>query len=580
VVVRGKEPGAQTLVAGGAREPADVPAPPETPAYSLEEGAPLLPPRPAGWWLWGLPLLVMAVTLAVSAALALAAQSIYSHNERRLLTLRVREGAALVAATLPSVQTPLASAAELADATGGDVSKFRRYVSAYAGPQGPFDSISLWRLPTPGERPLTVVGAPLKLLSTPGGVARAAQLFAQVRRSGRLSLIGLLSGPDPRLGYAFATPGGGGSFVAYGEGVIAGPRPIRIARSGAFSDVDYALYLGALPARSALLLTDSRTTPLRGRTATDRIGFGDGTLTLVMAPRTPLAGSLPRDLPWIVGIGGFVLALIGALTTLRLIERRRHAERLAGSLHAVAAENRRLFSEQRTIAQTLQRALLPEALPSLEGLEISAHLQPGERGLEIGGDWYDAIELGERRLLLVVGDVSGRGLRAAGTMAALRFAVRAYAAEGLEPEEILTRLSSLLDLRSGGQMTTVLCVLVDTDAHALRVVSAGHLPPALIEGDHARFLPCEVGLPVGVERSPSYRSSAAQVAPGAVLLAFTDGLVERRGESIDRGLARLLAAAVPLRTEPLPELLVGLVERLRSPAPPDDTVLVALRWMS
>ena len=148
-----------------------------------------------------------------------------------------------------------------------------------------------------------------------------------------------------------------------------------------------------------------------------------------MSSRVSLAGSLPRDLPWLIGIIGVLLSVAAALLTLRLTQRRRSAEELAGRLEVTASENRRLYAEQRTIAQTLQHAMLPEVLPQIPGMLASARYEAGEQGVDIGGDWYDVIDLDDGRLLLVVGDVSGRGLRAASTMAALRYAIRAYAAE-------------------------------------------------------------------------------------------------------------------------------------------------------
>ena len=118
------------------------------------------------------------------------------------------------------------------------------------------------------------------------------------------------------------------------------------------------------------------------------------------------------------------------------------------SLERIAEENRRLYSEQRTIAQTLQHALLPEALPKIQGVETGARYEAGVEGVDIGGDWYDLIALDDHRLLLVVGDVSGRGVRAAATMASLRYAIHAYAAQNDPPATILTKLSKLVNVGS------------------------------------------------------------------------------------------------------------------------------------
>ena len=134
----------------------------------------------------------------------------------------------------------------------------------------------------------------------------------------------------------------------------------------------------------------------------------------------------------------------------RLVGRRQHAEELA-------TENARLFAQQRTVAQTLQHSLLPDVLPEVAGASVAVRYLAGAEEVDIGGDWYDVIALDGGRTLFIVGDVSGRGLRAATVMAALRFGARAYAAEGDEPEIILSKLSQLLSVDRDGHFATVLC---------------------------------------------------------------------------------------------------------------------------
>jgi serine phosphatase RsbU (regulator of sigma subunit) len=302
------------------------------------------------------------------------------------------------------------------------------------------------------------------------------------------------------------------------------------------------------------------------------IPFGDTFLTVRATRRASLAGSLPRDLPWVIGIVGVLLTIGAGALTIRLIQRRRRTEQLAD-------ENRQLYAEQRGIAQTLQHALLPAELPQLHGLQASARYEAGVEGVEIGGDWYDAIAVGDKRLLLVVGDVSGRGLQAATTMAALRYGIHAYAAQGDEPGTILTKLNKLVSVKSSGQLATVLCALVDPDARELTITSAGHLPPLLISDGRGEFVNTDVGLPIGVDRNAEYTSVTVPVAPGATLLAFTDGLVERRGESIDVGLGRLREHAASNHAT-LDELLTRVVSNLRHDGAEDDTAIAGIRWLS
>ena len=527
-------------------------------------------------WPYWAPVAVVIVGLLVTAVLALVSHAQYNNNEKRLLGLRVKEVAAVLVQAQPNIQIPLASAAALADATNGNAAKFRRFVAPYVGPQQPhqFVTVSLWRAGAAQHGPIAVVGRPPALT----GVGADAQAFlARAARTPKLSLIGLGKPAFTAIGYAFTTPESTSRFIAYGESVLAPDRRSRLDRNTAFSDLDYAVYLGNSERTQKLLVTSVGRLPIRGQQSRLKIPFGDTFLSLVVAPRQSLAGALPQRLPLIITLVGIVLALGAGALTLRLVQRRHAAELLAGRLEHAVEENQRLFAEQRTIAQTLQHALLPEQLPAIRGVVASAWFEPGQRGVEIGGDWYDVIPLGDQRLLLVVGDVSGRGLRAAATMASLRYAIHAYAAQHDPPATILTKLSRLLSVDSGGQLATVLCALVDVGAHELTVTSAGHLPPLLISGGHGQYVETEVGVPIGVQEDASYTSTTVSVPPGATFLAFTDGLVERRGEDLDRGLARLRDAATANHGR-LADLVGGLVTQLRHGPSEDDTAIVGIRW--
>src|SRR5581483_11146037 len=444
----------------------------------------------AGWPYW-VAVAVFVVGLIVTGVLGWISASTYTSNENRLLNLRARDAGTLLTGALPTLQIPLASAAALADATNGDTDKFQSFIRPSVGPQGKgqFVSVSLWRLGAGSPQQLTNVGLAPVLASSP---TRLAAFFANARQGGKLKVIGLLNSPQPRLGYAFTSAGLTGRYVAYAESALPANRHSRFQRSSSFSDLDYALYLGREQTRANLLVTDLTDLPIRGRHASVTIPFGDIVLMFVVTPRRPLAGSLAQRLPWLVAIVGLLLSIGAAALTARLIDRRNHAEQLARSLELIADENRRLYAEQRTIARTLQHALLPERLPKVRGVETSARYEAGVEGVDIGGDWYDLIALDDRRLLLVVGDVSGRGVRAAATMAALRFAIQAYAAQNDPPDAILSKLSRLINVNRTGQLATILCALVDVEAHRLTVTSAGHLPPLLISDGTGTFVQSEV----------------------------------------------------------------------------------------
>jgi len=518
---------------------------------------------------------VVLVGIAVTVALSLAARAIYDNNENRLLGLRVRELSLVLSNAITSVQTPLASAAELADASSGNAQKFRALMAPYVGPGRQFVSVSLLRLGSARPTPTVVVGTAPALFARP---AQAAAFFSRAARSNLLSVTGILGSARPRLGYEFNTPRVKTGFAVYAENVLPRNRRSRIASGSGFADLDYAIYLGrARPTRTTLLLTDISRFPITGRQASQIVPFGDSAFTLVVTPNTSLGGAFFEDLPWIIAVLGVLLSLAAATLADRLVRRRREAEQLAGVLDRVAAENLVMYTEQRSIAQTLQHALLPEGFPKLRGLASSARYVPAASGIDVGGDWYDLVEVDDHRVLLVVGDVSGHGLRAATTMASLRYAALAYASSDPRPGSVLSRLSNFVNDQDPSYFATALCAVIDVDGHRVTVASAGHIAPLLIEGATGRFVEIEVGVPIGVSREAPYAEVTVSVSPGATLLAFTDGLVERRGEVLDVGLSRLCAAATakPLALDDLVEMLAS---DLASDGHHDDTAILGVRW--
>jgi serine phosphatase RsbU (regulator of sigma subunit) len=163
-------------------------------------------------------------------------------------------------------------------------------------------------------------------------------------------------------------------------------------------------------------------------------------------------------------------------------------------------------------------------------------------------------------------------------MAELRFAIHAYAAQDDPPAVILSKLSRLVNVRTSGQIATILCALVDIKRRHVTVTSAGHLPPLMISDGSGTYIHSEVGVPIGVRSGVRYNSTGVDAPPAATLLAFTDGLVERRGESIDAGLERLERAATSQPAD-LDDLLDHLVTELRADGGDDDTAIAGLRWL-
>jgi putative methionine-R-sulfoxide reductase with GAF domain len=242
---------------------------------------------------------------------------------------------------------------------------------------------------------------------------------------------------------------------------------------------------------------------------------------------------------------------------------------------ALAIARAQLHEREANIAETLQRALLPDSLPAVEGVRLSARFTPGSE-VQVGGDWYDALPLPSGRLALVIGDVAGKGVRAASLMGELRTAVRAYALDEDEPQRILGRVNRLV-LRSR-HMATALLAILDPASGAFTFASAGHLPPLRVRasGD-AELLSGGRSTPLLAFRD-SVEPGRAVLEPGDRLLLYTDGLVERRGEPIDVSLERLVRCASARHDDDLDVAVDALIAAMLPPegAVHDDTAVIAL----
>jgi serine phosphatase RsbU (regulator of sigma subunit) len=393
-----------------------------------------------------------------------------------------------------------------------------------------------------------------------------------------LNIVDMLATKRPSLDFEYGSTGPGRRFAVFAEKPLPASRRSKLEKNSAFADLGYALYLGPSKRAQQLLVTSERRLPIEGLQASDTVPFGAGAFTLVVRPREPLGGGFFQALPWLIAIFGVLISLAATLMTDRLAKRRRRAELLAGELDALAEENRELYIEQRGIAQTLQQALLPATLPTLRGLRVRAQYVPAQSGGEVGGDWYDVVAVSGRRALLVIGDVSGHGIDAATAMALVRHATLAYVAQDPQPGVVLGKLSAFVSGVTHQYFATVLCALIEIDTHRLTVASAGHLPPLLLDGAHGEYLKLEPEPPIGYPHDSTFREATITVPPEATLVAFTDGLVERRGEVLDEGLDRLREMASRERLDD--DLLARLARDLTSDDHRDDTALVSIQWQS
>ena len=250
---------------------------------------------------------------------------------------------------------------------------------------------------------------------------------------------------------------------------------------------------------------------------------------------------------------------------------------LVGDRVALAVDRARLFEHERHIAETLQRSLLPEQLPQIPGMAVAVRYLPAGSGMEVGGDWFDMLDLGDGRVVLAMGDVVGRGVRAAALMGKLRTSLEAYAFDGRSPEEVVERLHSLMERQHRAEMATLLYVDLAPDRGSAELASAGHMP-LLIRGANggARFATGDVSPPLGALPFVRFQASRVNLEPGSELLLFTDGLVEVRGTSIELRLEELRRTVEAGPSDP-DALCDALLERmLGHDEPQDDVALLVL----
>ncbi|MEV6812204.1 SpoIIE family protein phosphatase, partial [Micromonospora sp. NPDC051296] len=245
-------------------------------------------------------------------------------------------------------------------------------------------------------------------------------------------------------------------------------------------------------------------------------------------------------------------------------------------LVGVRLENAQLYEAEHRIATTLQHSLLPRTLPQLPGAVVASRYLPGTADVEVGGDWYDVVARDDDELVLVIGDVVGKGVPAAAAMGQLRNALRAYVLEGFDPGESLTRLNRLVGSTESRSFATVFCLWFSPRTGQLRYASAGHPSPLLIRGPDVAFLHDRaLGPPVGAIPGTGYETASGELRAGDRLLLYTDGLIEDRQVGIDVALAQLRAdAARP--GDHVADLIDAVVERVADRPRRDDVAVLAL----
>lgn len=247
---------------------------------------------------------------------------------------------------------------------------------------------------------------------------------------------------------------------------------------------------------------------------------------------------------------------------------------------ALAIDNARLYQQQKDFSETMQRSLLPSALPEVEGIEVGRVYESAAR-VDVGGDVYDFLHLDDGRLAVILGDVTGKGIQAAADMAMARFSFRALARMHPEPGDFLRSVNEVVvDEIEPGKFITLLYVLVDAQARTVACASAGH-PAALLlspSGEVGQL--AEHGLALGIDSDQEYGAASAELAPGTTVVLFTDGVVEARHEGELYGeerLSALLEQSAGFEPQALAEATLADCRSFAGGELSDDCAVVCLR---
>jgi GAF domain-containing protein len=248
----------------------------------------------------------------------------------------------------------------------------------------------------------------------------------------------------------------------------------------------------------------------------------------------------------------------------------------------VALSNATRFQREHVVAEVLQRAVLPDFLPNVEGLQFDAEYRAGAAGTYVGGDWYDVFQLDDRRVIFSVGDVMGKGAPAAALMGQVRSAIRAYAVAGQSPSEVLSSLDHLFDALVEDRVVTVVVGIIDPTRGTVEMANAGHPSPLIVRADGvATFTSNQSSLLIAAGLGgPERPADALTLHPGDALVMYSDGLIERRSELITVGMQRLADAATAVALGGWPARAASeLATRLGDDERADDVVVLSLRYV-
>ena len=364
----------------------------------------------------------------------------------------------------------------------------------------------------------------------PAAVEAHSAVIATLDETGKLELLGLDDGGDVRS-ERFLDLGGADSIV---QSVITGVQPAWLS-----SSFDW-----------------------RGDTATDVLA-GEGAALAV----------LPLTAEGVVGV------LAVSYPRIRIFaDDEKDLLQTISLLAARALARGRQYDTEHESALAFQRSALPDDLPAVAGLTVAARYRPAQQRATVGGDWYDVLVLDEHRVVLVVGDVVGHGMVAAAAMGRLRTAFQAIARLSTDPGAMLAALSHQVESIPDSFCTTVVCVVVDLRTGMMSWCRAGHPPPLVLADGRSQLLDQRGLPPLGVVPEALPPVHTRQLERGDVVLLYTDGVIERREESIDNGLRRLGIVAEDLADLEPEELGDALLAAMITDIQTDDLAILVVRF--
>lgn len=514
----------------------------------------------------GLPAVIVVVGAIVFVVLSIASWVLYDQTENRLLDQRTREAAAVLEVAIGQIRAPLDAAALLAAATDGDAEAFDRAMASSVGEGRAYTSALLFRAGSSG--PVAAVGVPAVL-----DADRVAALFAS---GASFKVVDLLA-DGRRLGYAVADNSQSPRYVVYGERTLSPDPSVRQRNDEPFSQLDYAVYLGGAANPDKVLGGSVADLPMTGRTAEKAFQFGDNQLLLTMTPIGHLSSDLFAGLWWAMLVLGAIVTSTAAWLTRRLLIGRDTAL-------ALSAENQRLYQEQRQIAETLQLSLLPQRLALPPGAEVAARYWPAGSAALIGGDFYDAFDVGDGRWAVAIGDVCGKGIGSAALIGLARHTLRSAARHTSSPSEVLRAVhQAMSDHEPSTFCTACFLFLAPCDDGSIEVSLSlgGHPFPLVRRADGVVQTVGAAGSLLGMFE-PTLVDSSTVLARGELLMLYTDGLTDApKDEAVPlHEVEDVLRSDGDGSLELLVEAIRVLKRRRRPHGSGDDTAVMLLRACS